>query len=105
MVVVQLPDVLSFEWDKGNEQKNWLKHNVTIEETEEAFSDEKRLILEDNKHSEHEVRYILYGKTEKGRMLFIVYAIRNKKVRVISARDTNRREVEFYEKAIDITKI
>ena len=102
MVVVRLPSVSSFEWDRGNEQKNWLKHKVTGEEAEEAFDDKKRLILEDIKHSEKEARYILIGTTEKGRMLFVVYTLRNDntKVRIISARDTNRREVQFYEKAL-----
>ena len=101
MIVVRLPSVLSFEWDKGNEQKNWLKHKVTAEEAEEAFDDEKRLILEDTRHSEKERRFILFGKTDKGRMLFIIYTLRdeNTKVRIISARDINRKEVLMYEKA------
>ena len=101
MIVVTLPSTLSFEWDKGNEQKNWLKHKVTAEEAEEAFDDEKRLILEDTKHSEQEVRSILFGKTDKGRMLFIIYTLRNENttVRIISARDADRKEVQFYEKA------
>ena len=107
MIVVRLPSVLSFEWDKGNEQKNWLKHKVTGEEAEEVFEDEKRLILEDTKHSEKETRFILFGKTEKGRMLFIIYTLRNENttVRIISARDADRKEVALYEKAIDTTKV
>jgi uncharacterized DUF497 family protein len=102
MVVITLPAVLSFEWDRGNEQKNWLKHKVTGEEAEEAFDDERRLILEDIKHSEKEARYVLIGTTEKGRMLFVVYTLRNDNttVRIISARDVNRKEVQFYEKAL-----
>ena len=102
MIVVTLPSILSFAWDKGNEQKNWLKHKVTGEEAEEAFDDTKRLILEDTKHSEKETRFILFGKTEKGRMLFVVYTLRNEntKVRIISARDTNRKEVLLYEKTL-----
>ncbi len=102
MIVVTLPSVLSFEWDKGNEQKNWLKHKVTGEEAEEAFDDDKRLILEDTKHSEKEPRFILFGKTDKGRMLFVVYTLRNEgtKVRIISARDVNRKEVLLYEKGL-----
>src|SRR5437764_1491262 len=102
MVVIKLPSVLSFEWDKGNEQKNWLAHKVAGEEAEEAFDDDKRLVLEDIKHSEKETRFILIGKTEKGRMLFIVYTLRNEKtkVRIISARDVNKKEVLLYEKAL-----
>src|SRR5438105_3446206 len=107
MIVVRLPSVLSFEWDRGNEQKNWLTHKVTTEEAEETFDDEKRLILEDTKHSEKETRFILFGKTEKGRMLFIIYTLRNENttVRIISARDADRKEVALYEKAINTTNI
>jgi uncharacterized DUF497 family protein len=107
MIVVKLPSVLSFEWDRGNEKKNWLKHKVTGEEAEEVFDDDKRLILEDTKHSEKETRFILFGKTEKRRMLFIIYTLRseNKKVRIISARDANRKEVLFYAKAINTSKV
>src|SRR5947209_3649272 len=105
MVIVDLPFVISFEWDEWNKYKNWIKHKVIGEEAEEAFYDEKRLILEDSKHSEQETRYILFGRTEKGRFLFIVYTLREEKVRIISARDVNRKEVLFYEKAINIAKI
>jgi uncharacterized protein len=102
MVIIKLPSVLAFEWDKGNEQKNWLKHKVTGEEAEEVFADDKRLLLEDTKHSDQEARYILFGRTEKGRLLFVVYTLRDQqtKVRIISARDANRKEVQFYEKTL-----
>ena len=73
MKKIALKEPISFEWDKGNEEKNWLKHNVSKIEAEDAFYDNKKLILEDIKHSENESRYILMGKTQKGRMLFIVF--------------------------------
>ncbi len=85
MVVVTLPSLLYFEWDKGNEQKNWLKHTISVKEAEQAFYDVKRLLLEDAKHSDKEIRSILFGKTEKGKMLFIVFTLRKDKVRIISA--------------------
>lgn len=104
MAIITLKEPISFEWDKGNDQKNWIKHNVSGSEAEDAFYDNKRLILEDIKHSEKEVRYILFGKTKEKRMLFIVFTIRDTdKVRIISARDINRKEMILYEKAIDIT--
>ena len=104
MTIVRLPEPLTFEWDKGNEKKNWVKHTVSIEEAEDAFYDEKRLLLNDIKHSQaFEERFILFGKTEKGRMLFIAFTVREKKVRVISARDAHKKEVKFYEKTINLT--
>lgn len=102
MPVITLPEPLSFEWDKGNQEKNWLTHKVTIEEAEDAFYDEERLLINDIKHSDQwEERYILFGKSKKGKMLFIAFTIRKNKVRVISARNADKKEVKFYEKAIN----
>jgi uncharacterized protein len=80
MTVVELPEALDFEWDAGNEQKNWIKHNVSAEEAEEPFFTDEQLILTDIRHpTKHEERYILIGKYKQGKMLFIVYTMRNKK--------------------------
>jgi uncharacterized protein len=106
MTVVDLPEVLEFEWDEGNEQKNWIKHRVSAEEAEEPFFSEEVLILEDNRHStKKEARYILIGKSKQGRMLFTVYTIRKEKIRIISSRDADRKEVLLYEKAITLTRV
>src|SRR6266487_3092296 len=106
MVIVKLPSVLVFEWDTGNEQKNWRKHKVTAEEAEEPFFTDDYLILEDKPHSsEQEERYILLGKTKQEKMLFIVFTVRGKKIRIISARNADKKEVLFYEKALSIAKV
>lgn len=94
-----------FLWDKGNKDKNLLKHQVSNEECEEVFFDQHKKIIKDVIHSNKEKRYILLGNTKKARLLFIVFTIRNNKVRVISARDLNKKERELYEKYIKITKI
>jgi len=96
MITIKKP--LEFEWDKGNKDKNWLKHRVTNEECEEVFFDKNKKILKDVLHSDKEKRFIVLGKTKKGRLLFVVFTIRNKKIRVISTRDINKKEVILYEK-------
>lgn len=85
-----------FEWDKGNLDKN-KKHGVNDQESEEAFLDEGRVVYKDTIHSSIEERFVLLGKTEKGRLLYIAFTYRRKKVRVISARDINKKEVQLYE--------
>ena len=37
------------------------------------------------------------GKTKTGRLLFVVFTIRENRVRIISARDVNKKEVHLYE--------
>jgi uncharacterized DUF497 family protein len=96
----RLPDPITFEWDEGNRDKNFIKHGVTTSEAEEVFFDPGKRAYPDPKHSLNEPRSILVGKTKGGRLLFIVYTIRNDRIRVISARDLNKdREVDLYEKA------
>lgn len=46
-----LPKPLKFEWDKGNIDKNLVKHNVTDREAEEIFDNEPKFIFEDERHS------------------------------------------------------
>ena len=106
MTVVALPEVLEFEWDAGNEQKNWITHHVRAEEAEEPFFAEERLILEDIWHStKKEARFILIGKSKQGRLLFTVYTIRKEKIRIISSRDADKKEVLLYEKALNLTTV
>jgi len=49
------------------------------------------------KHSSKEPRFYMLGHTDKGRRLFVVFTIRGGLIRVVSARDMNRRERRLYE--------
>lgn len=55
-----LPDPITFNWDKGNINKNFIKHSVTDKEAEEIFENSPKFILEDEKHSLTEIRYELF---------------------------------------------
>ena len=87
-----------FEWDQGNIGKN-KKHKVEDKESEEAFLDENKIIYKDVFHSKEEERFILLGKTEKSRLLYVAFTKRKNKIRIISVRDINKKEVHVYEKA------
>jgi len=54
----------------------------------------------DEKHSESEKRHFAYGKTDKNRLLTIVYTMRGTLIRVISPRPMNRKERKDYAEAI-----
>lgn len=88
---------VSFDWDEGNKQKNWDKHKVDYRECEEVFSNEPLLLQEDTKHSLQEKRYYALGRSDAGRTLFLVFTIRDNKIRVISCRDQHRKERKIYE--------
>lgn len=95
MVIVK--EAFEFEWDKGNIGKN-KKHSVEDKEAEEAFADKNKVIYKDVFHSQKEKRFVLIGKTNKGRLLYVIFTRRGKKIRIISVRDINRKEVKLYEK-------
>ena len=89
---------VAFDWDKGNTHKNRLKHGITPEESESVFLDSDALVIPDIRHSKTEKRFILVGTSEKDRYIFIVFTIRNEKIRIISSRRMHRKEKETYEK-------
>lgn len=91
-----LESCVGFEWDEGNVHKNWDRHQVTPEEAEDVFFDEPLVVRHDAQHSEAEKRFYALGQTSRGRYLFVVFAVRNKYIRVLSARDMNRNEEAAY---------
>jgi uncharacterized DUF497 family protein len=91
-----------FEWDEANLAKNWEKHHVTPWECEQAFFNFPLVVAEDSAHSLTEARYYVLGQTDAGRRLFLVFTIRNRKVRVISARDMSVKERRTYDAQVKI---
>lgn len=102
---MQLPETISFEWDKGNIDKSYEKHGVSPKEAEEVFVSEELFVLPDKKHSKTEKRHIALGKTQEGKNLFVVFTLKAKKIRIISARRMHKKEVSKYEKSQKNTKI
>lgn len=94
------PEFTGFDWDAGNREKN-LKHGIHASECEQVFFNEPLVILDDPKHSVAEDRFAAFGQTDLGRKLVLVYTQRSGSLRVISARDMNRRERQFYEHATE----
>jgi uncharacterized protein len=86
-----------FQWDQGNSNKNLLKHHVEDWECEQVFFNEPLLILDDPKHSLVEKRWAAFGRTDVGRLLVVIFTRRDKLLRIISAREMNRKEILFYE--------
>lgn len=97
----ELSQCTGFDWDEGNFEKNWLRHRVTRAECEQVFFHRPFVVSHDSKHSDAEERHYALGQTDRGRRLFVVFTIRDNLIRVISARDMNRRERSIYEEETD----
>ncbi|MBU0475566.1 MAG: BrnT family toxin [Bacteroidetes bacterium] len=93
-------NVEGFQWDEGNIEKNWIKHQVSHIECEQIFFNEPLIIADDVKHTQREKRWFALGRTEMDRRIFVVFTIRKNLVRVISARDMNKIEKRKYDEEI-----
>lgn len=77
------------------DRRRIIKHRVTNTECEEVFFDPHKRVLQEvlrGGASGQEKRSIVIGRTKEERTLYIVFTFRREKVRVISARDLNRKE-------------
>jgi len=97
--VTDLSRIEGFDWDAGNQDKNWFKHGVAMGKCEEVFFSLPLLWRNDSGHSQAELRHLALGQTNAGRYLFIAFTIRKNKIRAISARDMSQKERELYEQA------
>jgi uncharacterized protein len=93
---LEYPAFSGFDWDEGNKDKN-RKHGVDAEECEQVFFNEPLLVSSDARHSVAEDRFAAFGRTDQDRWLVVVYTLRGTKLRVISARDMNKKERQLYE--------
>ena len=87
-----------FEWDLGNDTKNLQKHKVTTREAEEVFEspEDLRALGEQVMPTTLEPRFGLLGVTKTGRKLFVCFTLRGTGIRVISAREMNKKERDLY---------
>jgi hypothetical protein len=84
-----------FQWDAGNSDKNWRRHRVSQLEAEQAFFN-RPVIAPAARPQGVEPRFVILGQTDTGRGLAVVFTVRGKLVRVISARPMSRRERRIY---------
>jgi uncharacterized DUF497 family protein len=88
----------NFEWNAEKARFNIKEHGVTFEEASTVFDDPLYIIFKDPKHSIGEQRYIILGKSEQSHYLFVSYTERDKRTRIISARELTPKERKVYEK-------
>ncbi len=77
-----------FIWEEWVIDKLDWKHNLVSDEVEAVFFNPPYKV----RHSKEE-KYFLYGRTDEGRYLFIVFVWVGNWVKVISARDMTRLSV------------
>lgn len=76
---------MEFEWHVSKNSLNITKHGISFHEAKHVFSDSRRLIILDKKHSIHEKRYYCIGKTKEGKIATVRFTLRNSHIRIIGA--------------------
>ena len=83
-----------FDWDEANEGHIWDRHHGSPAEAEEAVLDPAALMVGAQDRGER--RTGLIGATEDGRLLRVIYTMRGRTIRVVTAREANEWERRLY---------
>jgi uncharacterized protein len=83
-----------YAWDERKRASNLRKHGVDFAIVQD-FDFEMALVLRDDRKNYGEERYSAYG-TIKGRLHALVFTYREGRIRVISLRKSNAREIATY---------
>lgn len=84
-----------FEWGKHKARQNEAKHGSSFADSFGVFEDTNSLTIK--RHMGGEDRYVTIGLDAFGRVLVVVYTWRGENIRIISAREAVRSEVNQYE--------
>jgi uncharacterized DUF497 family protein len=86
---------LEFEWDEAKNTANIAKHGVGFVRASGVFKDVFAIEYLDDRRDYGEERYIIIGMVD-GRLLSVVYTMRNDIIRLISARGATSIEKRRY---------
>jgi len=87
---------MTFEWDENKRLANLAKHRIDFFDVITVFCDPCRLEKIDNRKDYGEVRTNTIGKLEDEIIVLVVHTDRNRKIRIISARQAKRKERDLY---------
>lgn len=94
-----------FEWDAANASKSKQKHGVETLEVESVFDLKLAATLGRQVSPEtSEERLCIVGPSCEGRLISIVFTLRNGRVRPISSRLASRKERKLYEEVRKATE-
>jgi uncharacterized DUF497 family protein len=84
-----------YQWNDDKAIANLRKHGVDFADAVSVFSDDLALTISDERFDEE--RLITIGLDGLGRVLVVVYTLRGRAIRIISARKATKQERRQYE--------
>lgn len=89
---------MRFDWDPEKAAANLIKHGVSFTEASTVLGDTLGWTYPDSRHSGFEQRWITIGVSDQRRVLVVAHVEDGGEgIRIISARETTRKERRFYE--------
>lgn len=85
----------AFQWDAAKAAENYAKHGVRFEAARDVFKDPFAIEQIDDRENYGEDRFTLIGMAS-GRLLAVVYTMRDEIIRIISARGAEPYEQREY---------
>lgn len=93
---------MRFEWDNSKNAKNILKHGIDFIDAAGAFED-LMLVRQDTRRDYGEDRFVGLGAMPRPSgnpiVVILIFTLRGARIRLISARKANRREIQDYYQA------
>jgi uncharacterized protein len=84
-----------FEWDEAKAVENYAKHGVSFEGARTVFKDAFAVEELDDREDYGEERFTIVGMSGNT-LLYVAYALRGTRIRLISARRATRHEQDDY---------
>jgi uncharacterized protein len=90
---------MRFAWDEKKAASNLSKHAISFEEAATVFGDPLSDTFPDPDHSLEELRFVIIGSSESGKILVVAHTDDGELVRIISAREVTHGERKAYEES------
>jgi hypothetical protein len=84
-----------YQWNRDKAAANLRKHGIDFADAVSIFSDNLAITIPDERFGEE--RFVTIGVDALGRVLVVVYTMRDEEIRLISARRATRQERRQYE--------
>lgn len=88
---------LTFEWDPVKAAKNFRRRQISFAEAATVFEDPLSATVNDPDHSDEEDRFLIFGWSNRNRLLVVSFTERGERIRLISARELTPEERRAYE--------
>jgi uncharacterized DUF497 family protein len=87
---------VEFEWHNGKAEANLNSHGVSFELARTVFKDPLAIEFLDDREDYGEDRFLIIGMVAEQILVFVAYAEREERIRIISARRATQDEQDDY---------